>query len=192
MNLIQKLNLDHRATPLLLALLTGAGAASLAGCDAGDPAAPPAATDDHDHDQDHPGGPDHDHDGDDHDGDDHDHEEGMAGDDHHGEENVALGSFSIGDISAEAWQGHGEAAPGKELHLVLALSPDDAGASVVRVWIGTEDRLASIVSRAAYDAEHGDYDAHAMAPIPLPEDARWWIEVERPDGTIVTGSIPVV
>lgn len=106
----------------------------------------------------------------------------------HGDE-VSLGSAMIGDIEIEAAQGHGEAEPGKELHLVVKLPYSDNGASEVRVWIGTEDRFASVVGRAEYASSHDDYDAHAVAPDPLPENAAWWVEITKPDGTVQVGSI---
>lgn len=140
------------------------------GCDSESesPASAQEHADDHDHaDEDH----DHDEDGHDHD------------------DEVSLGTAMIGDIEIEASQGHGEAAPGKELHLVVKLPYSDSGASEVRVWIGTEDRFASVVERAQYASSHDDYDAHAVAPDPLPDNAAWWIEITKPDGTVEVGSI---
>jgi hypothetical protein len=123
--------------------------------------------------------------------DEHDHEHGedghMHGEDDHDTE--PLGRITLGEIEAELEQGHGEIAPGKELHLVVKLTPDDGGATVLRAWIGTEDRLSALVEKGSYAASHGDYDVHAIAPDPLPADAKWWIELERPDGTVLTGSI---
>jgi hypothetical protein len=132
---------------------------------------------DHDHEGDHSHG----------DGDASAHEEGEGGHEH-GEE-VSLGTTTIGDDRVECWQGHGGAAPGKELHLVVKLPYSDDGATTVRAWIGTEDRLASMVAKGQYAPSHGDYDLHAMAPDPLPGGARWWIEIEKPDGTSSVGSI---
>ncbi len=185
----------HRPSPLLLATTVGVaaglvGLAGLAGCDREEDAMVPAAGEHHDgmadddHADDH--ADDHDHDGEA--GHDHDHEHaGMSGEDPHDE--VPLGTIELDGLTLELAQGHGEIAPGKELHLVVKPTPDDGGASVVRAWLGTEDRLSALVARGTYAASHGDYDLHAVAPDPLPEDVRWWIEVERPDGTVLTGSI---
>lgn len=141
----------------------------VAGCDSESPSSssttPATSTEDHT---------------DDHGDDDHDH-------DH--DDEVSLGTAMIGDIEIEAAQGHGEAAPGKELHLVVKLPYSDNGASEVRVWIGTEDRFASVVERAQYASSHDDYDAHAVAPDPLPDNAAWWVEITKPDGTVQVGSI---
>lgn len=132
---------------------------------------------------------------------DHDHSTGDAAHDDHGHEHaddeshddhgeeIALGSTTIGDSTVECWQGHGTVAAGKELHLVVKLPYNDSGATIVRAWIGTEDRLASMVALGQYAPSHDDYDIHAVAPDPLPADAKWWIEIEKPDGTKSVGSI---
>lgn len=151
-----------------------AAAATLIGCGQSDDAnsadtadTSSAHSEDHDHDHDH--------------ADDHDHD--------HGHEEVLLGTTMIGEMEVQCWQGHGSIEPGKELHLVVKLAAGDGGASIVRAWIGTEDRFESIVARGEYAASHDDYDIHATAPDPLPENAMWWIEVEHPDGTKHLGSI---
>ncbi len=137
---------------------------------------------DHDDDADH----DHDHADGDHDHDDHD---GMDDDDHdHGEE-VDLGSTTIGPWTVECAQSHGNVEAGKEGHLVVKLPFNDNGQTTVRAWIGTNDRLSSMVGRGEYAPSHDDYDIHANAPDPLPADAKWWIEIEKPDGTKAVGSI---
>ena len=117
-----------------------------------------------------------------------DHAEG--GDDHdhdHGEE-VALDPVTIGDMTLELAQAHGGVAAGKEGHIVIKLPYNDNGATVIRAWLGTEDRTASVVGKGEYAPSHDDYDIHAMAPDPLPENTMWWIEIEKPDGTKVLGS----
>lgn len=135
----------------------------------------------------HADGDGHDHDGAGHDGD----GDGHDGDDGHadGDHDLApLGTVTVGDMEVEAFQGHGEAAAGKELHLVVKLAGGDAS-STVRAWIGTDDRYASVVALAEYSAEQGGYELHAVAPDPLPESASWWIEVEMPDGRTHVGSV---
>lgn len=113
----------------------------------------------------------------------------MAEDDHdHGEE-IALGTFQAGDLEIEAAQNHGNVEAGKEGHLIIKLPYKDDGASVVRAWIGTEDRTMSAVGKGEYAASHDDYDIHAVAPSPLPDDVKWWVEIEKPDGTKLVGSI---
>lgn len=133
----------------------------------------------------------HDHEHDDHthtDGDGHDHDEHAEGEEHDHDE-VSLGQVAIGDVSAEAFQGHGTAGAGKELHLIIKFEEATPGASTVRAWIGTDDRLSSTVAKAEYVAGERAYELHAVAPDPLPENAMWWIEVEAADGTKSVGSV---
>jgi hypothetical protein len=91
-------------------------------------------------------------------------------------------------MQVELAQGHGGVAAGKEGHLVVKLPYNDQGATQVRAWIGTSDSTLSMVGLGEYAPSHDDYDIHAMAPSPLPADAKWWIQIEKPDGTMVTGS----
>jgi hypothetical protein len=116
------------------------------------------------------------------------HEEGEQGHDDHDHDEVELGTFTFGDLQVRLAQSHGLVEPGKEGHLVVKLPFNDGGATIVRAWLGTEDRTLSYVGRGEYAASHDDYDIHVMAPDPLPENTMWWIEIERPDGTKVLGS----
>lgn len=116
------------------------------------------------------------------------HLDGDEGGDMHDGDSAALGEITVGDLRFEAAQGHGEAAPGKELH--IELTPVEGGDDLtVRVWIGTDDRLASVVGKADRDAETGTYEAHATAPDPLPDGAAWWVEVTADGGEPAVGSI---
>lgn len=132
-------------------------------------------------------------------GHDHPHDDGDHGHPHEGEaeedghdhahDEVDLGTFKAGDLEITAAQGHGLVEAGKEGHLVIKLPYKDDGASVVRAWIGTEDRTLSTVGKGEYAPSHDDYDIHAVAPSPLPENVMWWVEVEKPDGSKLIGSI---
>ena len=139
---------------------------------------------DHDDDGDHDG---HDHDDDgDHDGHDHGDDGDHDGHDHSNE--ASLGTTTIGEFTVELAQGHGGVAAEKEGHLVVKLPYNDKGETEVRAWIGTEDKVNSIVGRGEYAAGHDDYDVHAMAPESLPENTMWWIQLTLPDGTRIMGS----
>lgn len=105
----------------------------------------------------------------------------------HSHDEVSIGTHLIGELEVALSQGHGAVEAGKEGHLVVKLPHTDGGASVVRAWIGTEDRLGSMVGKGKYDASHDDYDVHASAPKPLAENAMWWVEVKQPDGTVHIG-----
>lgn len=114
-------------------------------------------------------------------------------DDHeHQHEEIDLGTFDVGGIKVTAAQGHGKVEAGKEGHLVVKLDYNDKGATTVRAWIGTEDRTLSAVGKGDYAASHDDYDIHAVAPEPLAEGTKWWVEIEKPDGAKVVGSIPLL
>lgn len=115
------------------------------------------------------------------------HAEDEAGD--HAHDEVPLGTAPVGDLTVTFAQGHGPLAAGTEGHLVVELPYSDRGETIVRGWIGSEDRTLSLVAKAAYAASHDDYDLRALAPDPLPEGVRWWVELQRPDGTRVVGSV---
>lgn len=132
----------------------------------------PSGTAQHDNDHGHDHDDDHDHD--------HEHDE------------HPLGTTTILGMEIEGAQSHGAVEPGKLCHLVIKLPYNDGGETIVRAWIGTEDRDLYYVGRGDYAASHDDYDIHVEAPDPLPDDARWWIEIERPDGTRGTGSLPIL
>ena len=110
-----------------------------------------------------------------------------AENDDHAHDEVSLGEAAIGDVTVEFAQGHGKLEAGKEGHLVVKLPYNDKGATIVRAWIGTDDRLKSVVGKGEYAGSHDDYDVHAIAPDPLPENAMWWIEIQMPDGKISVG-----
>ena len=106
----------------------------------------------------------------------------------HSHAEAPLGTIAIGDLSVELAQGHGVVAAGKEGHLVVKLPYSDQGSTIVRAWIGTEDRTDYFVGKGQYAPSHDDYDIHAAAPDPLPDGAEWWIEIEKPDGTKLVGA----
>ena len=110
----------------------------------------------------------------------------------HAHDEVELGAVEIGDFTVKLAQGHGPIMPGQESHLVVKLPYADGGSTIVRAWIGTSDRTLSYVGKGIYAASHDDYDIHAMAPDPLPEDVKWWIEIERPDGERVVGAAEAI
>lgn len=127
----------------------------------------------------------------------HDHPDGESHsdvDDHaagggHAHEETSLGTVNIYGMKVAFAQGHGKLVAGQEGHLVVKLPYNDKGASVVRAWIGNQDRTLSFVGKGQYAPSHDDYDVHSIAPDPLSKDAMWWVEIEKPDGTKVVGSV---
>jgi len=164
---------------LLTLLLSSLLAAGLLSCSN-------EAPHDHDHDGDHG----HEHPADDDKGDDHgdSHPDEQADEHDHEHEEVSIGSTTVGEWTVKLAQGHGPVTAGEEGHLVVVLPFKDDGATTVRAWIGSADRNASFVGKGDYAPSHDDYDVHATAPDPLPQDVKWWIEIERPDGKKATGS----
>ena len=122
------------------------------------------------------------------DGSTHEHHDEESSEHDHEHDEIALEPAMVGDMRVELAQGHGGLAAGKESHLVVKLPYNDNGATTVRAWIGTEDRTLSYVGKGEYAPSHDDYDIHAMAPDPLPDNVLWWVEIEKPDGTKVVGS----
>lgn len=96
---------------------------------------------------------------------------------------VPLAAATIGDIQVELAQGHGPLKPNAESHLVVKLPYSDNGATVVRAWIGSEDRTLSMVGKGDYTASTNQYDIHAGVPSEVSSTTMWWIEIEKPDGT---------
>ncbi len=166
----------HSFLTLLLSSLLAAGLLSCSN----------EAPHDHDHDGDHG----HEHPADDDKGDDHgdSHADEQADEHDHEHEEVSIGSTTVGEWTVKLAQGHGPVTAGEEGHLVVVLPFKDDGATTVRAWIGSADRNASFVGKGDYAPSHDDYDVHATAPDPLPQDVKWWIEIERPDGKKATGS----
>lgn len=117
-----------------------------------------------------------------------DHADDSRMNDDHAHEETPLAPATIGDMIVQLAQNHGAIKAGQEGHLVVKLPYKDNGATIVRAWIGSEDRTRSFVGKGEYAASHDDYDIHAMAPDPLPANTMWWIEIERPDGTKALGS----
>ena len=106
----------------------------------------------------------------------------------HAHEEVPLESAVIDGMTVELAQSHGPLTPGQESHLVIKLPYNDGGQTIVRAWIGSEDRTLSFVGKGQYAPSHDDYDLHALAPDPLSPTAMWWVEIERPDGSRSVGS----
>lgn len=132
-------------------------------------------------------------DGHEHGPDTHTHDEQDAG--HEGEEEghehaeESLGTVVIDGLEVELAQGHGGVVAGGEGHLVVKLPYSDSGSTIVRAWIGTQDRMLSYIGKGEYAPSHDDYDVHATAPDPLPEGSMWWVAIQRPDGSEVVGSV---
>ena len=94
------------------------------------------------------------------DGDDHahgEHDNEQESDDHDHTNMATLGAIEIGGLKIEASQGHGKVEPGKEGYLAVKLPYNDKGATVIRAWIGVEDRTLSEVGKSHYARQADSY-----------------------------------
>ena len=117
-------------------------------------------------------------------------EESHAAEDLH--ESIPLGSINISDLRVELTQNHGVVDPGEEEHLIIKFTDGDQSTMTVRAWIGTEDKTRSFVGIGEYSADQGVFDIHTVAPDNLLPDAKWWIEIEKTDGSVHMGSSKLV
>lgn len=104
----------------------------------------------------------------------------------HGER--PMGSIQMENLTVGLMQGHGGLKAGATSHLQVKLPYTDGGATTVHAWLGGPQRPRASAGKGEFDAGRGVYDVHANAPAVITADTKWWIEVQRPDGTKVTGS----
>jgi hypothetical protein len=107
-------------------------------------------------------------------------------------ESIPLGSISISELTFELTQNHGIVDPGEEEHLIIKFTEGDQSTLTVRAWIGSEDKTRSYVGIGEYSADQGVFNIHTTAPDSLMPDAKWWIEVEKPNGTKDVVSVALV
>lgn len=105
---------------------------------------------------------------------------------------IPLEEITIIGMNIQLTQNHGTVSAGEEEHLIVQIGNGDTDIVGVRAWIGSEDRTLSYVGKGEYSIINDAYDIHTMAPEPLDENAKWWIEIELPDGTRHTGSAELV
>lgn len=61
--------------------------------------------------------------------------------------------------------------------------------AAVRAWIGDEAATNAVITRAEFEADH--HCAHLEVAQPLPEDAKFWLEIETTDGQKLKGNSPL-
>lgn len=61
--------------------------------------------------------------------------------------------------------------------------------AAVRAWIGDEAATNVVVTKAEFEVDH--HCAHLEVAQPLPEGARFWLEIETTDGQKLKGSSPL-
>ena len=103
----------------------------------------------------------------------------------HGNQPIINESISIAGVTLNI-AAQGTLTPGAEYHIEMALVSGTQGA-VVRLWIGEEDGVGSIKTKADGHGDH--YHAHALVPVKLSPKAALWLHIEGVDGQSGTGRI---
>ena len=75
----------------------------------------------------------------------------------------------------------------KDGHFNLRITGGEVAA--VREWVGPEDASGVVVVKT--EIENDYHHGHIEMPDPIPADARLWIEIEAPDGSLHKGSVPL-
>ena len=116
-----------------------------------------------------------------------------AEDTQQGHMEIPLEPVSIDGMDLILTQNHGPVNAGEEEHLIIRITENGDEIEAVRAWIGGEDRSMSYVGKGEYSLLSDAYDIHTIAPDPLPENAMWWIELEKRDGTkVVVSTKPAI
>ncbi len=75
----------------------------------------------------------------------------------------------------------------KDGHFNLRITGGEVAA--VPEWVGPEDASGVVVVKT--EIENDYHHGHIEMPDPIPADARLWIEIEAPDGSLHKGSVPL-
>lgn len=163
-----------RATTLFTLLL--AMTLTVTGCGREDSAPAPATNESPDQSQEHNHNDDH------ADG----HGEGDGG--HHSGPKHELGSEEVGDATVTVNQ-VGEVEAGGPATFEIFIDGQDAEPAAVRAWVGNEQAIGSVKVRAVERPEF--YDADLEVPAEMPEDSRFWVDIETEDGERHAVSFPL-
>ena len=91
---------------------------------------------------------------------------------------ITIGPYEVsGDYEGPLADGH------FNLHVT---GPEFAA---IRQWVGPEDASGVLVSKAEVMPDH--IHAGVEMPDPIPAGARFWIEIETPEGERLKGSMPL-
>jgi catechol 2,3-dioxygenase-like lactoylglutathione lyase family enzyme len=94
-----------------------------------------------------------------------------------------LASLTIGDYEVQPMYEEEL----KDGHFNIRITGGEVAA--VREWVGPEDASGVVVVKT--EIENDYHHGHIDMPDPIPADARLWIEIEAPDGTLHKGSVPL-
>lgn len=94
-----------------------------------------------------------------------------------------LASLTIGDYQVQPMYEEEL----KDGHFNIRITGGEVAA--VREWVGPEDAAGVVVVKT--EIENDYHHGHIDMPDPIPADARLWIEIEAPDGSLHKGSVPL-
>ena len=103
----------------------------------------------------------------------------------HGNQPIINESLTIAGVTLNI-AAQGNFAPGADYHIEIALVSGTQGA-VVRLWIGEEDGVGSLKTKAGSHGDH--YHGHALVPIKINSKTALWVDVTGVDGQTGKGRI---
>jgi hypothetical protein len=103
----------------------------------------------------------------------------------HGNQPIINESLTIAGVTLNI-AAQGNFVPGADYHIEIALVSGTQGA-VVRLWIGEEDGVGSLKTKADSHGDH--YHGHALVPIKINSKTALWVDVTGVDGQTGKGRI---
>ena len=103
----------------------------------------------------------------------------------HGNQPIINESLTIAGVTLNI-AAQGNFVPGADYHIEIALVSGTQGA-VVRLWIGEEDGVGSLKTKADSHGDH--YHGHALVPIKVTSKTALWVDVTGVDGQTGKGRI---
>lgn len=103
----------------------------------------------------------------------------------HGNQPIINESLTIAGVTLNI-AAQGNFVPGADYHIEIALVSGTQGA-VVRLWIGEEDGVGSLKTKAGSHGDH--YHGHALVPIKINSKTALWVDVTGVDGQTGKGRI---
>jgi len=103
----------------------------------------------------------------------------------HGNQPIINESLTIAGVTLNI-AAQGNFVPGADYHIEIALVSGTQGA-VVRLWIGEEDGVGSLKTKAGSHGDH--YHGHALVPIKVNSKTALWVDVTGVDGQKGKGRI---
>lgn len=110
----------------------------------------------------------------------HGHEGGHDDDGHHGGPSHVIGNEQVGPYTVEVTQIGDHVDAGEPVTFEIVITGDADDPEAVRAWVGNEQAIGSVKGRAVDRDEF--WDADLQSPDQMPEDSRFWVEIQTSDG----------